>query len=239
MAKIAFVIPALNEEKSLPFVLQDLPKPDKNHIVIVADNGSTDKTAEIAKKYNAIVVSQPTKGYGIACLTALAELQNHHPDTDVVVFLDGDYSDSPKEWKQLVNPILHQNYDFVLGSRVLGMKQGMTEKGALLPQARFGNLLSTFLIRLFWKERYTDLGPFRAIRYASLQKLNMQDKNFGWTVEMQIRAVKANLKILEIPVSYKKRIGVSKVTGTIKGSVMAGIIILKTIFKELFASRSV
>jgi hypothetical protein len=158
-------------------------------------------------------------------------LKNKSPDT--VVILDGDYSDYPEELKNLIEPIAERGYDFVLGSRVIGKR----EKGALLFQSRFGSLIAGFLIRLFWNVRYTDLGPFRAIEFEKLLELDMKDKWFGWTVEMQIKAAKKNLKIIEIPVSYRKRIGKSKVTGTVKGTVMASIIIMKTIFTELFKGK--
>ncbi len=227
---IAIIIPALNEEKSIHKVLNDLSavsiKKEYSTLVIVCDNGSTDKTAEIAEKHGAKVVHEARKGYGQACLTALKYVPSH---TKIIVFMDADYSDSPKEINLLLEPILNNHYDMVIGSRLLGK----AEKGSLLPQAIFGNWLSTKLIYLFWGFTYTDLGPFRAIQYSKFNLLSMEDKNFGWTIQMQIRAVKKKMRIKEVPVSYKKRIGKSKISGTIKGSFLAGMIILITIFREL------
>lgn len=228
MARIIVIIPVLNEEQSIGKVLAAIPAlPEIT--VIVADNGSQDRTPEIAKQYGAVVTVQPERGYGATCLRALQEAEKFTPD--VVVFLDGDYSDYPDEMPLLLAPILEEGYDLVIGSRLSGNRQ----KGALLPQAVFGNWLSTYLIQLFWKYRFTDLGPFRAVTWKALQRMQMQDRNFGWTVEMQIRAAQLGLRCCEIPVSYRKRIGRSKVTGTIKGSVMAGIVILRTIGKHALA----
>ncbi|AFM14403.1 glycosyltransferase family 2 protein [Turneriella parva] len=228
---IAAVIPVLNEEKSIGLVAKDLlatAKREKLKIqIIVCDNGSTDKTAVVAKKAGCLVVTEPARGYGSACLRALQEVP---AAAKVVLFIDGDYSDFPEEFPHLVGPILTGAADLVIGSRTLA--GAVRDRGSLTPQQRFGNWLATFLIRLFFRQRYSDLGPFRAISRSALQALNMQDRNFGWTVEMQIRAVRKNLRIAEVPVSYRRRIGVSKISGTIKGSVLAGYIILKTIFKE-------
>jgi glycosyltransferase involved in cell wall biosynthesis len=224
--KIVVIIPAFNEEESLPLVLADIPKFVDE--IIVANNGSTDNTFEVAKKTGVTVVNEFEKGYGVACLKAVERIKNNN--FDIVVFLDGDYSDYPEEMDHVVEPIVNDDYDLVIGSRMIGSK----EKGALLPQAIFGNWLSSLLIKLFWKYKFTDLGPFRAIKYSSLLKLNMQDRNYGWTVEMQIKAAKQKLKTIEVPVSYRKRIGQSKVTGTIKGTVKASSKILCLIFVSLF-----
>lgn len=223
---IAVIVPALNEERSIGKVLSDIPHwVDR---VIVADNGSTDATAEIARRWGAQVVSEPRRGYGAACLTALAYLD----PPDIVVFLDGDYSDYPEEMDRLVDPIIEDLADFIIGSRVLGAR----EPGALTLQARFGNWLACALIRWFWGVPFTDLGPFRAIRYTSLSQLEMKDKDYGWTVEMQIKAVVSKLRTREVPVSYRRRIGTSKVSGTLRGIVGAGSKILGTIL--LFAVRT-
>lgn len=222
-AKIAVVIPALNEEQAIGRVVAAIPAWVDD--IVVADNGSTDLTAQVARAGGARVVREPCRGYGAACLAGLAALR----DPDVVVFLDGDFSDLPEEMPVLVDPILAGRADMVIGSRVLGRR----EVGALTPQARFGNWLSCHLIRLFWKTRYTDLGPFRAIRWQELQKLHMRDRNYGWTVEMQIKAARQGLRVLEVPVSYRNRIGRSKVSRTIKGSICAGAKILWMIFHAL------
>jgi glycosyltransferase involved in cell wall biosynthesis len=217
------VIPALNERESLPRVLGDLPW-DLLREVVVVDNGSTDGTAEAAREGGARVVIEPQRGYGRACLTGIAALDA----TDVVVFLDADYSDRPEELPAVVAPILEGRADMVIGSRVLGER----EPGALLPQARFGNLLSVTLIRSLCGARYTDLGPFRAIRRGALDALQMRDEDFGWTVEMQVKAARAGLRVVEVPVRYRRRIGRSKITGTVRGTVLAGWKILVTIARH-------
>ncbi len=222
--KISVIIPAYNEEQSLAHVLNDLPK-DRLHQVIVVDNRSTDRTAEVARENGATVVHERRRGYGRACLRGMAALE----DPDIVVFLDGDYSDYPEEISLLVEPILKGEADFVVGSRMLLAES----RQALLPQARYGNQLAVFLIRLFFGHRFTDLGPFRAIRSESLQAIGMHDKDFGWTVEMQIKAVQNGLRIREVPVRYRIRIGVSKITGTLSGTLKAGTKIIYTIFKYL------
>ena len=224
------IIPAYNEEDSIAKVIGDIPKNLASEIIVV-DNNSTDRTFEVARNSGATVLFEQRKGYGAACLKGIEYLENIEPE--IVVFLDGDYSDYPRELKYIINPIVEKKYDFVLGSRVMGKR----EKGSLPIQSRLGSIIAGFLIKLFWNVTYTDLGPFRAIRYSKLLQLNMADKWYGWTVEMQIRAAKKNLKIIEIPVSYRKRIGKSKVTGTIRGTIMASIIIMKTIFKELFNDK--
>jgi len=227
---IRVVIPALNEEKAIALVLKAVPGFAAE--VIVADNGSTDATAATARSLGATVVPEPRRGYGAACLRGMAALA---PDTEIVVFLDGDYSDHPEEMERLVEPIRQGRADLVIGSRVLGRR----EKGALLPVAVFGNWLATRLIRWGWGFAYTDLGPFRAIRYETLKALNMRDRDFGWTVEMQVRALSMGFKAAEIPVSYRKRIGVSKISGTVSGSWRAGKKILFIIAREwLHGKRS-
>ena len=222
--KISVIIPAFNEEQSLPLVLNDLPK-ERLHQIIVVNNRSTDRTAEAASENGATVISERRRGYGRACLAGMAALDN----PDIVVFLDGDYSDYPEEIDALTAPILAGKADFVLGSRMI-LPQS---RKALLPQARYGNQLAVFLIRLFFGHQFTDLGPFRAIRQESLRNIGMRDKDFGWTVEMQIKAVQHGLSILEIPVRYRTRIGVSKITGTVSGTLKAGTKIIYTIFKYL------
>ncbi len=226
--RIAVVIPALNEERAIGRVLADLPP--LVDLTVVSDNGSTDRTADVARAHGAIVVAEPERGYGAACLAAL----RHVGDADIVVFMDGDYSDHAAEMASLVQPIASGDADMVIGSRVLGAR----EAGSLTPQQRFGNWLATCLIRLIWGVSYTDLGPYRAISAKALRQLGMTDRNYGWTVEMQIRAAVAGLRVREVPVSYRRRIGQSKVSGTIKGTVMAGIKILSVIGRFAFRSRS-
>ncbi len=224
LPKISVILPAYNEEASIGLVLNDLPQ-DTLHEIIVVDNNSTDDTALAASKNGAKVVEENLQGYGSACLKGISELD----EPDIVVFLDADYSDYPEEITQLVEPIIAGKMDFVLGSRMILPES----RKALLPQARYGNRLAVFLVRLFFGWRFTDLGPFRAIRYESLKSIDMQDKDFGWTVEMQIKAVKHGLRIQEIPVRYRERVGVSKITGTISGTFKAGTKIIYTILKYL------
>jgi glycosyltransferase involved in cell wall biosynthesis len=223
-SRISVIIPAFNEEQSIGLVLGALPQ-DQIHEVIVVDNNSTDNTARVAIEKGARMVEEKRRGYGSACLKGISELDNPH----IVVFVDGDFSDYPEEIVQLVTPIESGEVDFVLGSRMILPES----RQALLPQSRYGNQLAVFLIRLFFRHQYTDLGPFRAIRYESLKSLDMQDTNFGWTVEMQIKAVQKGLRILEVPVKYRERIGVSKITGTFSGTIKAGTKIIYTIFKYL------
>ncbi len=225
---IRVIIPVLNEEKALPRVLGDLPLGLAE--VVVVDNGSTDDTVSAAKKGGASVEYEARRGYGSACLRGIAALG---PDTRIVVFLDGDYSDDPRELSRLIEPIAEGRMDMVIGSRVLGNR----EKGALVPVARFGNWLATGLIAWGWGYRYTDLGPFRAIRYSSLMALGMEDQDFGWTVEMQVKALNHGLRVQEVPVSYRKRIGISKISGTVIGSYRAGRKILLTIGREWLKRR--
>jgi len=219
MATIDVVIPALNEERALPYVLRDIPRPPVRRIV-VADNGSTDDTAAVAAAHGAEVVHELERGYGAACLKALAHLRNDPPE--IVVFLDGDYSDHPQELPRLVASIVEGDADFVVGSRATGKR----ERGALSLQQRVGNAIASSALRALYGARYTDLGPFRAIRWNVLEALEMRDRNYGWTVEMQIKAAQNGVPYREVPVSYRPRIGVSKVSGTVRGSVGAGVKIL-------------
>ncbi|HHB78204.1 MAG TPA: glycosyltransferase family 2 protein [Saprospiraceae bacterium] len=223
---IDVIIPALNEANSIGLVLQNIPNQLVRHIV-VADNGSTDETARIAEENGATVVSAPQKGYGTACLTGMAYIQNLSTQPDIVVFLDGDFSDYPEQMPDIVRPIVEGDMDLVIGSRALGQCEG----GAMTLPQKFGNWLATTLIRWIYGYHFTDLGPFRAITWAALQKLDMQDPDFGWTAEMQVKAARKKLKTTEVPVNYKKRIGISKVSGTIKGSLLAGYKILKVVFR--------
>lgn len=219
--RISVIIPAFNEEASIASVLRQIP--DWVTDIIVVDNGSRDGTARAAVANGARVVRESHRGYGAACLKGIASART----ADILVFLDADFSDHPEEMGKLVDPILSGEADLVIGSRVRGTR----EKGALTPQARWGNYLACFLIRLIWGAKFSDLGPFRAIRYASLRQLHMQDKDFGWTVEMQIKAAQQHLRYREVPVSYRRRIGKSKISGTVRGVVLAGSKILYTIGK--------
>jgi glycosyltransferase involved in cell wall biosynthesis len=219
MSRVDVIIPALDEENALPRVLREIPHPPVRRVV-VADNGSTDHTAAVARANGAEVVHEPERGYGAACLRAIEHLAADPPD--IVVFLDGDYSDHPAELSRLIDPILVGDAELVIGSRARGRR----ERGALSPQQRVGNAIACRGLELLYGVRYTDLGPFRAIRWDSLLALQMEDRNYGWTVEMQIKAAQRNVKHLEVPVSYRPRIGASKVSGTIRGSVSAGAKIL-------------
>ncbi len=226
-ARVALILPALNEEPSIGAVLDSLPRGLYAQILVV-DNGSTDRTAEVARRRGAQVVAEPRRGYGAACLRGIAAL---HPATDVVVFMDADASDVPSEARDLLEPILAGQADLVLGSRTLGR----AEPGSLTPHQRFGNALATFLIRLLYGRRYTDLGPFRAIRTAALRSLGMRDPGYGWTIEMQIKALRRGLRVAEVPVSYRRRVGMSKISGSLRASLAAGGKILWTIARLAFA----
>jgi len=219
--KAAVIIPVFNERESLPLVVGDIPR-DLVSAVLVVDNGSTDGTDLVAGMLGVRLVRETRRGYGSACLAGLAALEPDPPD--VVVFLDGDYSDHPEEMPSLLAAI-RLGADLVIGSRTLGAR----EPGALAPQARLGNFFACFLIRVLQGHRYTDLGPFRAIRWEACRRLDMRDRDFGWTCEMQVKAVRDGLRIAEVPVSYRRRVGVSKITGTLSGTLRAGWKILWTI----------
>ena len=228
MPKIKVIIPAYNEDQSIAKVINDLP--DSVDEVIVTDNNSTDQTAQQAKSAGATVCFEPRMGYGYACLKAMDYITSQPEKPDIIVFIDGDYSDYPDELMTLVKPIIQDDYDFVIGARVKALR----EKGAMTFPQRFGNALATRLMKIIYGANFTDLGPFRAIKYDKLIALNMKDKTYGWTVEMQLKALNHKLKYTEIPVKYRNRIGVSKVSGTLKGAVMAGIKILSWVFKYSF-----
>jgi glycosyltransferase involved in cell wall biosynthesis len=225
---VKVVIPAYNEEQSIGHVIKEIPKEWVSEIVVV-NNGSKDKTADVAKAHGATVLNQPLSGYGNACLMGIDYLKNSETPPDILVFMDGDYSDYPEQLPEVIQPILDGRADFVIGSRALGNR----ESGSMTFPQIFGNWLATSMMRWFYGIRFTDLGPFRAIRFNDLIKIDMKDKTFGWTVEMQLKAAKHKLRTTEVPVNYKKRIGVSKVSGTVKGTVLAGYKIIFTIFKYL------
>ncbi|WP_298948029.1 glycosyltransferase family 2 protein [uncultured Polaribacter sp.] len=222
------IIPAFNEQDSIGNVIADLPKFVDE--VIVVNNKSTDKTKENATKAGATVLTEERKGYGYACLKGMDYIAKKEVKPTIVVFLDGDYSDYPEQLTTLIQPIIENNIDFVIGARIKKLR----ENGSMTPQQVFGNWLATFLMKLFFNAKFTDLGPFRAIKYQRLLDLNMQDKTYGWTVEMQLKALKQKLTYTETPMKYRNRIGVSKVSGTVKGSIFAGIKILSWIFKYSF-----
>ncbi|MFL1010918.1 glycosyltransferase family 2 protein [Flavisericum labens] len=228
MVKINVIIPAYNEESSIAHVINDIPNLVDE--VIVVSNNSTDKTEYNAKKAGATVLTEPNKGYGYACLKGLEYIEQKNEKPDIVVFMDGDYSDYPEELTKITAPIIENNVDLVIGTRTKQLR----EKGSMTSPQIFGNWLATNLMRLFFSAKFTDLGPFRAIKYQKLLTLNMEDKTYGWTVEMQLKALKQKLTYTEVPVNYRNRIGVSKVSGTIKGAIFAGIKILGWIFKYTF-----
>lgn len=223
---IDVIIPAFNEEESIGLVLNDIPKGLVRQVV-VANNKSTDRTAERALEAGAVVVDQPEQGYGAACLMAVDKSLNTNPAPDILVFLDADYSDHPEEMPLLLEPILSGRAEMVIGSRATGNR----EKGSMMPQQVFGNWLATYLMKIMYGSKFTDLGPFRAITRRAYEEIGMVDRNFGWTVEMQVKALKKKIKSVEVPVTYRKRKGVSKVSGTVKGSILAGYKIIYTIFK--------
>ena len=227
--RVCVVIPALNEEASIGKVIAEIP--DWADQVVVGDNGSSDRTAQVAVRAGAQVAHEPRRGYGSACLQAIEHLKR----PGVLVFVDGDYSDHPGEMARLVDPIVEGRADLVIGSRV----RGDLQPGALTPQQRMGNWLACLLIRLFWGVRFSDLGPFRAIAWPAYQRLAMRDPDYGWTVEMQVKAAIMGLRCREAPVSYRQRIGVSKVSGTIRGVILAGCKILFTIFRAALQGKKV
>lgn len=228
MPSIKVIIPAYNEEDSIAKVINDIPKSVEE--VIVISNNSTDDTEINARNAGATVLSETRKGYGYACLKGMDYVAKQQQQPDIIVFLDGDYSDYPEELTKIVAPIVKDNLDFVIGARVKRLR----EQGAMTPQQIFGNWLACVLMKLMFGAKFTDLGPFRAIKYDKLLALQMEDKTYGWTVEMQLKALKQKLSYTEIPVNYRNRIGISKVSGTVKGSVMAGVKILGWIFKYSF-----
>jgi glycosyltransferase involved in cell wall biosynthesis len=228
MTNIKVIIPAYNEEESIASVIHDIPKTVDE--VIVISNNSTDRTEKNARNAGATVLQENRKGYGYACLKGMEYISTLETKPTIVVFLDGDYSDYPEQLTEIVNPILKNDIDFVIGTRI----ERLREEGSMMPQQIFGNWLATFLMKLFFGSKFTDLGPFRAIKYEKLLDLNMEDKTYGWTVEMQLKALKQKLSYVEVPVKYRNRIGVSKVSGTVKGSIFAGIKILSWIFKYSF-----
>ncbi|AWG23325.1 UDP-glucose--dolichyl-phosphate glucosyltransferase [Flavobacterium faecale] len=228
MKTIVVIIPAYNEEKAIAHVINEIP--DTVSEIIVVSNNSTDNTIAVAQNAGATVLSENKKGYGNACLKGLDYFANKEQKPDIVVFLDGDYSDYPAELTKLIAPIIADDIDFVIGARVAALR----EKNSMTPQQVFGNWLATFLMGLFFNAKFSDLGPFRAIKYKKLLALNMEDKTYGWTVEMQLKVLKQKMTYIEIPVRYKNRIGVSKVSGTVKGTVMAGVKIIGWIFKYTF-----
>ena len=225
---INVIIPAFNEQDSIAHVIHDIP--DIVSEIIVVNNNSTDNTEPVSKKAGATVLTEERKGYGYACLKGMEYIASKDVKPDIVVFLDGDYSDYPSELTHIVSPIIEKNIDFVVGSRVKRLR----EPGSMTFPQVFGNWLATGLMKLFFRANFTDLGPFRAIKYDKLLALKMVDKTYGWTVEMQLKVLKKRYNYTEVPVQYKKRIGVSKVSGTIKGAIFAGVKILSWIFKYSF-----
>jgi len=225
MSVIKVIIPAYNEQDSIANVITEIPSVVSE--IIVVSNNSTDNTVSVAENAGATVLTETQKGYGYACLKGMEYIASQNEKPDIIVFLDGDYSDYPEELTKIIAPILTNDIDLVIGARVPELR----EKDSVTPQQIFGNWLACFLMKLFFKATFTDLGPFRAIKYNKLLALNMTDKTYGWTVEMQLKALKQQFSYVEVPVRYKKRIGVSKVSGTIKGAIFAGVKILTWIFK--------
>tara|TARA_B100000768_G_scaffold180105_1_gene199268 strand:+ start:1566 stop:2258 length:693 start_codon:yes stop_codon:yes gene_type:complete len=227
-SKIKVIIPAYNEQDAIANVINDIP--DIVDEIIVVSNNSTDNTEKNAKNAGATVLKEVKKGYGYACLKGLDYIAKLKDKPAIIVFIDGDYSDYPEQLTEIIAPIINNDIDFVIGSRVKRLR----EEGSMTPQQVFGNWLATFLMKLFFGAKFTDLGPFRAIKYDKLLALNMEDKTYGWTVEMQLKALKKELLYIEVPVKYRNRIGISKVSGTLKGSILAGVKILGWIFKYSF-----
>jgi glycosyltransferase involved in cell wall biosynthesis len=220
------IIPAQDEEEAIGMVVQEVPRDLISEIVVI-NNASKDNTAQVASKAGATVIDEPRKGYGQACLTGIKYLLGKSNPPDIIAFMDGDHSDYPEQVSRLIEPIESGQADIVIGSRALGNQ----ERGAMFPQQRFGNWLAALLIRIIYDYRISDLGPFRAISTPALKKIGMTDTNYGWTVEMQIKAIQHGLTMIEVPVDYRKRIGHSKIAGTVKGTVRAGYKIIHTIFK--------
>lgn len=221
---VKVIIPAFNEEESISYVIKEIPEFISE--VIVCDNNSNDKTAEVAKNSGATVVFEPKAGYGRACLKAMEYIKNQEEKPEVIVFLDGDYSDYPEQMTNLLSE-MEKGFDLVIGSRALGKR----EKGSMTAPQVFGNWLATSLMGLFYGAKYTDLGPFRAVKYSVLEEIDMQDKTYGWTIEMQMKILRKGYSYTEVPVDYKNRIGQSKISGTLKGVIGAGIKIITSIFK--------
>ena len=228
MAIIDVIIPAFNEENSVQKVIADIPK-DLVREIIVVNNNSNDDTSAKAHATGATVLLETFQGYGAACLKGIGYLYLKEIKPDIVVFIDADYSDYPEQMSRLIQPMLSENYEMVIGSRTMGKR----DRGSMTVQQRFGTQLATTLLLWLYKIKYTDLGPFRAIKYSSLIKLGMKDKTYGWTVEMQLKAAKFKMKVIEVPVDYRVRIGFSKISGTVKGTLMAGYKIITTIFRHL------
>lgn len=221
------LIPAFNEENAVGKVIEEIPQGLIDEVVVI-NNNSTDRTSETAKNAGATVLFEQVKGYGRACLKGIGYLKGKMNSNDIVVFIDADYSDYPHQMNELIQPMIDGKAEMVIGSRALGTR----EKGSMTFPQLFGNWLATWLIQIIYRKKFTDLGPFRAITYGSLQKMNMQDTTYGWTVEMQVKAAKLDLPFAEVPVNYKKRIGFSKISGTVKGTLLAGYKIIQTILKN-------
>ena len=231
MPTIKVIIPAFNEEKSIAKVIAEIP--DFVEEIVVVNNNSTDQTAQVATKAGASVLTEKSKGYGYACLKGIDYLSQKDKTPDILVFLDGDFSDFPQELTKIIQPIIDGRVDFVVGARVKELRAS----GSLTPQQVFGNWLACFLMKILYQSSFTDLGPFRAIRWDTLENLKMSDKTYGWTIEMQLKVLRQKISYQEVPVSYKKRIGVSKVSGTVKGTIFAGVKIIGWIFKHYLSKK--
>ena len=231
MPTIKVIIPAFNEEKSIAKVIAEIP--DFVEEIVVVNNNSTDQTAQVATKAGASVLTEKSKGYGYACLKGIDYLSQKNKTPDILVFLDGDFSDFPQELTKVIQPIIDGRVDFVVGARVKELRAS----GSLTPQQVFGNWLACFLMKILYQSSFTDLGPFRAIRWEALENIKMSDKTYGWTIEMQLKVLRQKISYQEIPVSYKKRIGVSKVSGTVKGTIFAGVKIIGWIFKHYLSKK--
>lgn len=231
MPAIKVIIPAFNEEKSIAKVIAEIP--DLVEEIVVVNNNSTDQTVQVSTKAGATVLTEKSKGYGYACLKGIDYLSQKDKTPEILVFLDGDFSDFPQELTKVIQPILDDKADFVVGVRVKDLR----ESGSLTPQQVFGNWLACFLMKILYQSSFTDLGPFRAIRWDTLENLKMSDKTYGWTIEMQLKVLRQKISYQEVPVSYKKRIGVSKVSGTVKGTIFAGVKIIGWIFKHYLSKK--
>ena len=231
MPAIKVIIPAFNEEKSIVKVIAEIP--DLVEEIVVVNNNSTDQTVQVSTKAGATVITEKSKGYGYACLKGIDYLSQEDKTPEILVFLDGDFSDFPQELTKVIQPILDDKADFVVGARIKELR----ESGSLTPQQVFGNWLACFLMKILYQSSFTDLGPFRAIRWDTLENLKMSDKTYGWTIEMQLKVLRQKISYQEVPVSYKKRIGVSKVSGTVKGTIFAGVKIIGWIFKHYLSKK--